>query len=168
MATRGTTQKRVAKLEGPYNIVIEEVPIPEIAPTEVLICTERTLISRGSEIWRRYVRPEAIDHQRMGYSLAGQIVEVGARVEGFLPGDRVAAVAPHAQYVAVEIVEPRVTPPVIRLPDAVSMEAATFWPLATSAVMWMWETGVRREDTMVVQGQGLVGSGCMQAAKAAV
>ena len=158
--------KRVAKHQGQYNIVIEEAPVPEISATEVLVRAERSLISRGSEIWRRYVRPEAIDHQMMGYSLAGQVVQVGAQVQGFSPGDRVAAVAPHAQYVAVEVVEPRVRPPVIHLPDNVSMEAATFWPLATSAVMWMWETGVRGEDTMVVQGQGLVGSGCMQAAKA--
>jgi len=158
--------KRVAKPEGPYNILVEEAPVPEISPTEVLIRAERSLISRGSEVWRRYVRPEAIAHQMMGYSLAGEIVQVGAEVQGFSPGDRVAAVAPHAEYVAVEIVEPRVHPPVIHLPDDVSMETATFWPLATSAVMWMWETGVRGADTMVIQGQGLVGSGCMQAAKA--
>lgn len=166
MATRGTSQKRVAKPEGTYNIVIEEVPIPEIAPTEVLIQTERTLISRGSEIWRRYVRPEAIEHRMMGYSLAGRIVEVGAQVEGFAPGDRVAAGAPHAEYVAVEVVDPRVRPSVVHLPEGVSMEVATFWPLMTSSVLWMWETGARAEDTMVIQGQGLVGSCCMQAAKA--
>jgi threonine dehydrogenase-like Zn-dependent dehydrogenase len=168
MAKRGTLQRRVAKIEGAYNIVIEEALIPEIAPSEVLIQTERTLISRGSEIWRRYVRPEAIEHRMMGYSLAGRIVEVGAQVEGFAPGDRVAAGAPHAEYVAVEVVEPRTRPSVVHLPEKVSTEAATFWPLMTSSVLWMWETGVQGTDTMVIQGQGLVGSCCMQAAKAEV
>ena len=53
--------RRVAKPEGEYNIVIEKVDRPSPSPTEALIETERTLISRGSEIWRRYIRPEAID-----------------------------------------------------------------------------------------------------------
>ena len=158
--------KRVAKPEGQFNIVVEEVEVPAIAPTQVLIRAERTLISRGSEIWRRYVRPEAIDHQMMGYSLAGCVVEVGAQVDGLAIGDRVAAVAPHAEYVAVETVDASPRPRVVHLPDQISAETATFWPLATSSVLWMWQTGARPEDTMVILGQGLVGSGCMQVARA--
>jgi threonine dehydrogenase-like Zn-dependent dehydrogenase len=154
--------KRVAKPEGEYNVVIEDVPTPEISDAEVLIRADRTLISRGSEIWRRYIRPEAIDHQSMGYSFAGTIAEVGSRVTGFSQGDRVASVAPHAEYVAVDVLNHRVQPSVVHLPDNVSMEAGTFWPLATSSVLWMWQTGARATDTMVIQGQGLVGSGCMQ------
>ena len=83
--------KRVAKPEGQFNVVIEEVDVPKIGSTEVLIRTERTLISRGSEIWRRYIRPEAIAHSSMGYSLVGVLVEVGAKVSGLAVGDRVAA-----------------------------------------------------------------------------
>lgn len=158
--------RRVAKPEGRFNIVLEDVDIPSITDTEVLIRAERTLISRGSEIWRRYVRPEAIPHQMMGYSLTGRVVAVGARVTGYSPDDRVAALAPHAEYVAVEVVHSPHPPSVVRLPDAVSTEAGTFWPLATSSVLWMWETGARRGDTMVILGQGLVGSGCMQVARA--
>lgn len=44
--------KRVIKPEGACHIEIEDVPLPEIRQTEVLIKTERTLISRGSEIWQ--------------------------------------------------------------------------------------------------------------------
>lgn len=160
--------KRVAKPEGEYNIVIEDVPIPEVSPTEVLIRAECSLISRGSEIWRRYIRPEAIDHQAMGYSFVGDVVEVGARVDGFSIGDRVAAIAPHAEYVAVEIVDSRHQDPVVLLPDAVSSEAATFWPLSTSSVLWMREIDAREQDTVAILGQGLVGSICMQALNAEV
>jgi L-iditol 2-dehydrogenase len=158
--------KRVAKAEGPFNIVIEEVEVPKPAPTEVLIRAERTLISRGSEIWRRYVRPEAIDHRIMGYSLVGRVAEVGAQVQGFRPGERVAVLAPHAQYAAVEVVHAAHQPPLVRLPEGVSAEAGTFWPLATSAVLWMWQTQAGPEETMVILGQGLVGSGCLQVARA--
>jgi threonine dehydrogenase-like Zn-dependent dehydrogenase len=112
------------------------------------------------------VRPEAIEHRMMGYSLTGRVAKVGAQVADLSPGDRVAASAPHAQYVAVEVVDPRNRPAVVRLPDSVSMEAGTFWPLATSSVLWMWQTEAQGGDTMVIQGQGLVGSICMQAVKA--
>lgn len=158
--------KRVAKPAGAYNIVLEEVDVPTITASEILIRAERSLISRGSEIWRRYVREEAIDHRSMGYSLVGEVVEVGAEVEAFKVGDRVAALAPHAQYVTVDVVDVRHKPAAVRLPEGVSAEAGTFWPLGTSSVLWMWQTAAGASDTMVIQGQGLVGSGCLQAAKA--
>ena len=158
--------KRVAKPEGAYNIVIEEVDLPRISASQMLIRARRSLISRGSEIWRRYVRPEAIDHHMMGYSLMGTVVEAGAQVEGFSPGERVAAVAPHAEYVAVDVNAPVPDPKVVHLPDGISDEAATFWPLATNSVLWVRETGAGEGETMVILGQGLVGSGCMQVAKA--
>ena len=158
--------KRVAKPAGAYNIVLEEVDVPKIAATEVLVRAERSLISRGSEIWRRYVREEAIDHRSMGYSMVGRIAELGQEVEGFSVGDLVGAVAPHAEYVAMEVGNPRHEPSVVCLPEGVSAEAGTFWPLCTSSVLWMWETEAGSRDAMVIQGQGLVGSLCMQAAKA--
>lgn len=157
---------RVTKPEGAYRIELEDVPVPEIRTTEVLIRAERTLISRGSEIWRRYAREEAIDPAIMGYSFVGTIAQVGAQVEELSMGDRVAAVAPHAEWVAVEVNDARVKPSVVQLPSEVSSEAGTFWPLGTSSVMWMDEIDASAEDTVVILGQGLVGSGCLQALKA--
>lgn len=158
--------KRVAKPAGRFNITIEETERPRLAPTEVLIRAECSLISRGSELWRRYIREEAIDPRIMGYSLAGQIVEVGAQVADFAPGDQVAAIAPHAEYAAMEVVTPAHRPSVVKLPAGVSAEAGTFWPLATSSVLWMEELGAQPGDPVVILGQGLVGSGCMQILRA--
>jgi threonine dehydrogenase-like Zn-dependent dehydrogenase len=161
-----STMWRVVKREGHGNIAVEESPVPTLAPTQVLVRAQRSLISRGSEIWRRYARDEAVEHRIMGYSLAGVVERVGEAVEEFSPGDRVAALAPHAQYVALEVVDPPHRPSLVKLPDSVSFEAGTFWPLATSSVLWMQQTEAGAEETMVIVGQGLVGSGCMQAAKA--
>ena len=159
--------KRVAKPEGLHNVVVEEADVPEVSENEILVRASRSLISRGSEIWRRYNRLEAIDHQMMGYSLAGEVVEVGSAVTEFSPGDRVAALAPHAEYAAVQVAgDVRHQPSAVRLPDSLSFEAATFWPLGTSSVQWMHQTEALAGDTMVILGQGLVGSGCMQAQKA--
>ena len=40
---------RTAKHEGVGNVVLEQVPIPEPGPGEVLARTQISLISRGSE-----------------------------------------------------------------------------------------------------------------------
>ncbi len=158
--------KRVVKAQGKGNILLEEVDIPTLEPTQVLVRAQCSLISRGSEIWRRYDREEAIEHRIMGYSLAGTIADVGSEVDEFKVGDRVAALAPHAEYVTMEVVDPPHKPSVVHLPETVSAEAGTFWPLGTSSTLWMQQTGAGADDVMVIQGQGLVGSGCMQAAKA--
>jgi threonine dehydrogenase-like Zn-dependent dehydrogenase len=157
--------RRIGKLEGVGNIVVEEAPAPEPRPREVLVRNARTLISRGSEIGRRYLRDEAIDPAIMGYSAAGVVTAVGAGVTEYRPGDRVCAVAPHAEYVAMDVDREDGTW-VMRLPDNLSFEHATFHPLATGAVTWAGISGVGPDDTVVVLGQGLVGSLVMQALKA--
>ena len=91
--------RRIGKLAGVGNIVVEEAPRPSPGEREVLVRMVSSLISRGSEIGRRYLREEAIDPAIMGYSVAGVVEEVGAAVTEYRPGDRVCAVAPHAEYV---------------------------------------------------------------------
>ncbi len=151
---------QVTKPEGFGNIQLEEVPIPTINARQVRVAADTTLISRGSELFRRYIMEEAVPPSIMGYSLTGVVEAVGAEVSGYRVGDRVMVVAPHAQYV---IAEPNATDGrIVRLSDDVSFEAGTFLPLATSAVAWSDSSGVKEADTVVVLGQGLVGSLMMQ------
>ena len=151
--------KRLMKREGQFNFVIEDVPIPSPGTGQVLIRNKVTLISRGSEIGGRYTSESALEQRSMGYSAAGVIEAVGAEVTAFAPGDRVMASAPHAEYVVVDV-KPGVT--VRHMPDALSFEHATFWPLTTSAVMWSWASAIKPGDTLVILGAGLIGSLCMQ------
>ena len=151
---------RVIKPEGFGNIQLEEVPIPEINANQVRVKADTTLISRGSELFRRYIREEAVSHTIMGYSLTGTVDAVGTEVTDYSVGERVMAVAPHAEYV---IAEPDATDGrMVGLLDDVSFEEGTFLPLATSAVAWADSSGVKAGDTIVVLGQGLVGSLMMQ------
>lgn len=151
---------RVTKPEGFGNIQLEEVPIPEINEHQVLVKADTTLISRGSELFRRYIREEAVSHTIMGYSLTGTVDAVGAEVTDYRVGERVMAVAPHSEYV---IAEPEATDGrIVPLLDDVSFEEGTFLPLATSSVAWADSSGVKAGDTVVVLGQGLVGSLMMQ------
>ncbi len=151
--------KRLMKREGQFNFVLEDVPIPSPGPKQVLVRNKVTLISRGSEIGGRYTNEGVVAHSSMGYSAAGVIEAVGSEVTGVAPGDRVMASAPHAEYVVVDA-EPGAG--VRHLPDEVTFEDATFWPLTTSAVMWSWSSGIRPGDALVILGGGLIGNLCMQ------
>ena len=156
---------RVTKPEGFGNIVLEEVPIPPVGPQEVRVRSKVSLISRGSEILRRYMHEEAINPAIMGYSLAGVVDAVGSEAsQQFQPGDRVLAVAPHAQYV-VQPIDSNVGPRVWPLPDDISFEEATFLPLAKSGVTWAQSPGIRSGHTLVIMGQGLVGNLVLQGAR---
>ncbi len=151
---------RVIKAEGFGNIQLEDVPVPEIDSQQVLIKTYVTLISRGSELFRRYILEEAVPHSMMGYSLAGVVEKIGADVTDYRVGQKVMAVAPHAEYAVKNVFteSERLCP----VADDVSFEEVTFLPLATSAVAWSDSSGVQSGDTIAILGQGLVGSLMLQ------
>ena len=91
--------KRLEKLDGFANVQMVEVEQPEPGPDQMLIEVKRSLISRGSELFWRYVREEAVSPEMMGYSDAGEVVGVGANIQDFAVGQRVMANTPHSQYV---------------------------------------------------------------------
>lgn len=160
--------KRLAKPEGRYNLVVEEAPMPEPGPGEVRIEAVRSLISRGSEMGARYTRDHAVSPEIMGYSMAGRIDAVGDGVTHFAPGDRVVALAPHAQYTVRSAVteSPAAQSRVVRLPDDVDWERAPYYPLTAGAVTWVGVEEIGAADTVVILGQGLVGSLMLQVMKA--
>jgi threonine dehydrogenase-like Zn-dependent dehydrogenase len=157
---------QVAKDEGVGNVVLQRVPVPEPGPDEVLVRTRVSLISRGSELIGRYERPEVVAAERMGYSTTGTVVRTGARVTAVAPGDRVVCVAPHAEFAVKPMTDTgrgrfRIWP----LDPAVSFEAGTFHQLAASAACWTYSERITEQDTVVVLGQGIVGSLVMQFAR---
>ena len=66
--------ERLEKLERLGNVKMVEAEIPSPGNDEVLIKVRRSLISRGSELFRRYVMPGAIPPHMMGYSDAGDVM----------------------------------------------------------------------------------------------
>ena len=160
--------KRMAKPEGRGNVMLEDAPIPEPGYGEVRVKAVRSLISRGSEIGRRYVMEEAIDPQMMGYSMAGTVDALGEGVEHLAIGDRVGAVAPHAQYVlgAALPEQQGKIPEIFPLTPGVTWDQAPYWMLGASAVRWVDIAPFERDNVIVVMGQGLVGSLMLQAMRA--
>ena len=123
---------RVIKPEGMGNIQLEETPTPEFNSYQVLVRVAKTLIGRGSELFRRYIMEEAVSPSIMGYSLTGTIEQIGSEVIEYQVGQRVMVVAPHAQY-AIGDVDSPVKGSIVPLMENVSFEEGTFLLLAKEA-----------------------------------
>ena len=87
----------------------------------------------------------------LGYCNVGTVVALGAGVQGFAVGQRVASNGPHAELVAVpqNLCAP--------IPDAVSDEAAAFTVLAAIGLQGIRLAQPTLGETMVVSGLGLIG-----------
>ena len=160
--------KRVAKPEGKFNIVIEEVAMPEPGPGEVRVKAVRSLISRGSEMGGRYTREHAVNPESMGYSLAGIVDAIGEGIDHYAVGDKVVASAPHAQYAVrpARVSSLQEQAQVVPMLPSVTFDQAPYYPLTSGAVSWVDIEDIQPYDTVVILGQGLVGSLLMQVAKA--
>jgi len=87
----------------------------------------------------------------LGYCNVGQVVETGAGVAGFEPGDRVISNGKHAEAVSVPINL------CAKVPDAVSDEEAAFTVLGAIALQGIRLVQPTLGETVVVTGLGLVG-----------
>ena len=147
---------RLEKLAGVGNVQMTPAERPVPGDDEVQIKVNRSLISRGSELFRRYVMPQAVPPRMMGYSTSGRITAVGSQVAEVQCGERANISGPHAQYVAGAYGQ---------IPESMDDETATFIGLSTSAVMWARTTPIEPGDDVVVLGQGIVGNLYMQAVR---
>lgn len=79
---------RATTIHGPGDIRWEEVPDPWIgAPTDAIVRVLAGCVC-GSDLWRyRGLAPIARPGATIGHECVGEIVEVGAEVRGFRPGD---------------------------------------------------------------------------------
>ena len=76
---------RVAMYYSNHDVRVEEMPVPEIGPEELLVKVEASGIC-GSDVmeWYRIQKAPMV----LGHEVAGSIVKVGAAVDRFREGDR--------------------------------------------------------------------------------
>jgi predicted dehydrogenase/NADPH:quinone reductase-like Zn-dependent oxidoreductase len=96
----------------------------------------------------------------LGYCNAGVVLEVGAGVTEFKPGDRVVSNGPHAEIVAV----PKTL--CAKIPDNVADEQAAFTVLASIGLQGIRLAQPTLGETFVVIGLGLIGLVTAQLLKA--
>jgi threonine dehydrogenase-like Zn-dependent dehydrogenase len=139
--------------------VFEDRPIPTPGRGEVLIRTEWSLLSAGTELsilsgdfptnsaWGVYGKFPFV----AGYSAAGVVEAVGDDSPADLIGRRVASKTPHAQWAVSPLDEIRV------LDDAIDPKDATFFVLAETVLNGLRRGDVRFGEAVVVCGLGILG-----------
>jgi L-iditol 2-dehydrogenase len=182
---------RVAMYYANRDVRLEERPRPRIGPGEMLVRVEASGIC-GSDLMEWYRRDKV--PVVLGHEIAGVVAEVGAGVERFAVGDRV--VATHhvpcntcehcrrgnhtvcetlrrthfdpggfAEYLRLEPIH--VDRGVLRLPDGVSLEDATFVEPLGCALRAQRRAGLEPARSVLVIGSGIAGLLHLQAARAA-
>jgi predicted dehydrogenase/threonine dehydrogenase-like Zn-dependent dehydrogenase len=110
------------------------------------------------------VRSKLASLVALGYSAAGNVIEVGERVTDFRPGDRVACAgvgyASHAEVLSV----PKNL--CVRLPESVGFDAAAFGTLGAIAMQGVRLAELTLGESVVVIGLGLIGQLTVQLLKA--
>ena len=167
-------------------LLLADVPCPQLKPGYVLIQTQASLISLGTErmlvsfgragyLAKARQQPEKVKQViskiktdglfstisavqkrldtplELGYCNAGVVLEVGAGVEEFAPGDRVISNGSHAEVVVI----PKNL--CARIPDGVPYEDACYTVAAAIALQGVRLLKPTLGERMVVPGLGLIG-----------
>jgi predicted dehydrogenase/threonine dehydrogenase-like Zn-dependent dehydrogenase len=121
--------------------------------------------SNGIAAARQKVEARLETLSALGYSCSGFVLEAGAGVTGFQPGDRVAcAGAGYASHCEINFVPANLA---VRIPANVSLQAASLTTIGAIAVQGVRQANVTFGETVAVIGVGLVGVLAIQVLRAA-
>lgn len=141
------------------DVTVEPRERPKPAPSEVLVRTERTLISTGTELtvlagefdsgsnWA-----EVADYPFYpGYNNVGEVIEAGESVEAVEVGQRVATTGTHSAYTVAEANACR------PVPAGVSTDEAVFFTISEIVMNGIRRSELTWGETVTVYGLGLLG-----------
>lgn len=141
---------------------------PEIRPADLLVRTHAAGINRADLTHRRggYGRPDFGDSSIMGLEIAGEVIAVGADVQGYKIGDRVMGIVGGGAYAEMARIDYRMAMPVPEGLDYIQAAAITeVFVTAHEALIHLGklEPG---ETVLVHAGAGGVGGAAVQLAHA--
>ena len=100
---------KVARFHAPGDIRIEDAPEPAPGPGDLKIRV-RNCSTCGTDVKiMRYGHHHIVPPRVLGHEIAGEVVEVGAQVSGWQPGDRVQVIAAIPDGVCAECRRGRMT-----------------------------------------------------------
>ena len=143
-------------------VEIEEFEFPSLGDNEILVATECSLISPGTERAFLLGLPNAQGSYPSypGYSNIGVVIDNGKDVDGFNIGDRVVSSRGHtSHFVATPDSLLKVTE------TALSSEEGVFFNLCTIAMQGVRKAKIELGEPVLVLGGGLIGLFAMQLAK---
>ena len=167
MAGRVIDRRRALLFSAPRRIEIQDEPLGAPAALEVLVETELSALSAGSELlaFRGELPPElAVDETlgalagatfrypfHYGYASVGTVAATGDGVASDWIGRRVFAFQPHASAFVAPIGELAI------VPAGLPSERAALYPHMETAINLILDGGPRLDDAVLVIGQGVIG-----------
>lgn len=153
--------KAVVTLDG--QIQIADVPAPRLDDHSILVQTEYSAISPGTELMMQGItRTSPVI---LGYSAAGIVQQIGKEVSHIKVGQRVACYgAPYVKHAESLAVPRNLAVPV---PDCVSAAEASTVGLGAIAVHALRQAGLQFGESVVIAGLGILGQMIAQIAAAA-
>ena len=148
-------------------VELEDHEFPSPGPQQLLVQVTRSQVSAGSEMnGIRALNRAGAGRRPSGYTTAGRVLEVGAGVAGFRPGDRILAFGNHGSHALVDLSDPREwrSHP-DQLPDGVTDEQACFAVLGDVALHGVRRATLQLDETVAVFGAGVVGQLTVQFAR---
>jgi threonine dehydrogenase-like Zn-dependent dehydrogenase len=153
-----------------YRVEAERFDLPEPGPRQLLIRVTHSQVSAGSEM--NFYRENPVDgppvKAQLGYMTTGVVAAIGSGVTDFAVGDRVVTSHSHASHHLVDLDSPLPQPRyILPIPDGVSDHAAGFATLGDVALHGIRRAGLQIDESVVVQGAGIVGQLSIQLARVA-
>ncbi len=141
--------------DKPFNAIIKESEMDAtLKPNELLVKSERTLVSPGTElsIYRgtEWWAPLPFNP---GYASTGVVEALGSEVKGWSVGDRVFSYCSHSAYVKTST-----SGILAKVPEGLALEEAVFARMAAVSISALRVSPPELGDYVVVQGLGLVGN----------
>lgn len=157
----------IARPGGPEVLELRDVPDPIPGPDDLLVRVRAAGLNRADILQRLggYPQPGPRRTEEIpGLEFAGEVVEVGWRVEGFRPGDRVMGLVAGEGYAEFVAVNARHCVPV---PEALSWEEAGGTPeTAITALDALLQCGLVPGERVLIHAVGSgVGTHAVQIAK---
>lgn len=152
--------------KGQAELRTEEIDPSSLAPGQLLVQAEATIMSGGTELaaftalsksvykkdgWNRYP-------WRPGYGCVGRVVAAAERTRGFAAGERVFCFGKHASLQVYDMDSPKPFRAAFRIEDDLPATKAVIARLGLVSMTAVQMSPARPGDTVLVVGLGLVGN----------
>ncbi len=156
----------IKKPGGPENLIVAEVPPPNVGEQELLVKVKAIGVNRADILQRKGLYPSPPGaSQLMGLEMAGIITKCGTKCTRWQTNERIFAVVPGGAYAEYVVVHQNLAMPIpLNLGYLEAAGIGEVFLTAYQALFWLGE--LKRNDTVLIHaGASGVGTAAIQLAR---
>ena len=152
-----STKGRRLVFVGPDRVEVEPFDVRDPGPGQVLLRVHRSQVSAGSEKTGILSATSSDVRRPMGYTTIGRVLEVGAGVDDYRPGDRVLAMGNHGSHWLADRSTAGELDFLLRIEREITDDQAAFSVLGDTALQGIRRAQLQIDESVAIYGQGVVG-----------